>query len=112
VLTLLPTFYVLGHHENKRREIHGKPLFKEPPVGNNPFESVTEKPAESVTDKKTELLKSCLFFCFSKTGLIKEVPPFYSIVKRLELWYIVVSKTITLSPTPVELHIILPFGLM
>jgi hypothetical protein len=27
-------------------------------VGNNPFESVTEKPAESVTDKKTELLKS------------------------------------------------------
>ena len=40
------------------REIHEKPLFKEPPVGNNPFESVTEKPAESVTDKKTELLKS------------------------------------------------------
>ncbi|CAC5857570.1 hypothetical protein [uncultured Gammaproteobacteria bacterium] len=42
------------------REIHGKPLFKEPPVGNNPFESVTEKPAESVTDKKTELLKSLI----------------------------------------------------
>jgi hypothetical protein len=44
--------------DNLLREIHGKPLFKEPPVGNNPFESVTEKPAESVTDKKTELLKS------------------------------------------------------
>ena len=44
--------------DNLLREIHEAPLFKEPPVGNNPFESVTEKPAESVTDKKTELLKS------------------------------------------------------
>ena len=44
--------------DNLLREIHQAPLFKEPPVGNNPFESVTEKPAESVTDKKTELLKS------------------------------------------------------
>jgi len=46
------------HFDNLLREIHEAPLFKEPPVGNNPFESVTEKPAESVTDKKTELLKS------------------------------------------------------
>lgn len=46
--------------DNLLREIHEKPLFKEPPVGNNPFESVTEKPAESVTDKKTELLKSLI----------------------------------------------------
>ncbi|EOX1767438.1 toll/interleukin-1 receptor domain-containing protein [Vibrio cholerae] len=44
--------------DNLLREIHQAPLFKEPPVGNNPFESVTEKPAESVADKKTELLKS------------------------------------------------------
>ncbi|HIF9099592.1 TPA: toll/interleukin-1 receptor domain-containing protein [Photobacterium damselae] len=44
--------------DNLLREIHEAPLFKEPAVGNNPFESVTEKPAESVTDKKTELLKS------------------------------------------------------
>lgn len=44
--------------DNLLREIHEAPLFKEPPVGNNPFESVVEKPAESVTDKKTELLKS------------------------------------------------------
>jgi hypothetical protein len=43
--------------DNLLREIHEAPLFKEPAVGNNPFESVTEKPAESVTDKKTELLK-------------------------------------------------------
>lgn len=43
--------------DNLLREIHEAPLFKEPPVGNNPFESVIEKPAESVTDKKTELLK-------------------------------------------------------
>jgi hypothetical protein len=27
-------------------------------VGNNPFESVKEKPAESIIDKKAELLKS------------------------------------------------------
>lgn len=46
--------------DNLLREIHEAPLFKEPPVGNNPFESVTEKPAESVTDKKTELLKSLI----------------------------------------------------
>ncbi|QPK06487.1 toll/interleukin-1 receptor domain-containing protein [Vibrio kanaloae] len=39
------------------REIHQAPLFKEPPVGNNPFESVIQKPAESVADKKSELLK-------------------------------------------------------
>lgn len=44
--------------DNLLREIHEAPLFKEPPVGNNPFESVIEKPAESITDKKTELLKS------------------------------------------------------
>ena len=43
--------------DNLLREIHQAPLFKEPPVGNNPFESVIEKPAESVTDKKMELLK-------------------------------------------------------
>ncbi|WP_318448913.1 toll/interleukin-1 receptor domain-containing protein [Photobacterium leiognathi] len=43
--------------DNLLREIHGSPLFKEPPVGNNPFESVIEKPAESVTDKKKELLR-------------------------------------------------------
>lgn len=43
--------------DNLLREIHQAPLFKEPPVGNNPFESVIEKPAESVADKKTELLK-------------------------------------------------------
>lgn len=43
--------------DNLLREIHEAPLFKEPPVGNNPFESITKKPAESVTDKKTELLK-------------------------------------------------------
>ncbi|PKH56538.1 hypothetical protein CXF83_15165 [Shewanella sp. Choline-02u-19] len=43
--------------DNLLREIHEAPLFKEPAVGNNPFESVTEKPAESITDKKTELLK-------------------------------------------------------
>lgn len=43
--------------DNLLREIHEAPLFKEPPVGNNPFESVTEKPAESIIDKKTELLK-------------------------------------------------------
>lgn len=39
------------------REIHQSPLFIEPPVGNNPFESVVEKPAESVTDKKMVLLR-------------------------------------------------------
>lgn len=43
--------------DNLLREIHEAPLFKEPPVGNNPFESIVDKPAESVTDKKTELLK-------------------------------------------------------
>ena len=43
--------------DNLLREIHQAPLFKEPPVGNNPFESVIEKPAESVTDKKMEMLK-------------------------------------------------------
>lgn len=43
--------------DNLLREIHGAPLFKEPPVGNNPFESVIRKPAESVADKKMELLK-------------------------------------------------------
>ena len=43
--------------DNLLREIHQAPLFKEPAVGNNPFESVIEKPAESVTDKKIELLK-------------------------------------------------------
>ena len=43
--------------DNLLREIHEAPLFKEPPVGNNPFDSVVEKPAESVIDKKTELLK-------------------------------------------------------
>ncbi|ELF4909452.1 toll/interleukin-1 receptor domain-containing protein [Vibrio vulnificus] len=43
--------------DNLLREIHEAPLFKEPPVGNNPFESVKEKSLESVTDKKTELLK-------------------------------------------------------
>jgi hypothetical protein len=44
--------------DNLLREIHEAPLFKEPPVGNSPFESVTEKPLESVTDKKAELLRS------------------------------------------------------
>ncbi|ELB1642093.1 toll/interleukin-1 receptor domain-containing protein [Vibrio alginolyticus] len=44
--------------DNLLREIHEAPLFKEPPVGNNPFDSVIEKPAQSVTDKKTELLIS------------------------------------------------------
>ncbi|MCR9625300.1 toll/interleukin-1 receptor domain-containing protein [Vibrio sp. RM-44-3] len=43
--------------DNLLREIHESPLFKEPPVGNNPFESVVQKPAQSVTDKKTELLR-------------------------------------------------------
>lgn len=43
--------------DNLLREIHEAPLFKEPPVGNNPFDSVIEKPAESVMDKKNELLK-------------------------------------------------------
>lgn len=43
--------------DNLLREIHEAPLFKEPPVGNNPFESVFEKPVESVMDKKIELLK-------------------------------------------------------
>jgi hypothetical protein len=43
--------------DNLLREIHEAPLFKEPPVGNNPFDSVTEKPAESIADKKTDLLK-------------------------------------------------------
>lgn len=43
--------------DNLLREIHKAPLFKEPPVGNNPFESVIKKPAESVADKKMELLK-------------------------------------------------------
>ncbi|WP_352284001.1 toll/interleukin-1 receptor domain-containing protein [Pseudoalteromonas sp. Q18-MNA-CIBAN-0097] len=43
--------------DNLLREIHQAPLFKEPPVGNNPFESVVEKPAESVSDKKMELLR-------------------------------------------------------
>ena len=60
--------------DNLLREIHEAPLFKEPPVGNNPFESVKEKPAESITDKKTELLKSWIisynkyngFFTFSE----------------------------------------------
>ncbi|WP_160063751.1 toll/interleukin-1 receptor domain-containing protein [Psychromonas sp. L1A2] len=46
--------------DNLLREIHEAPLFKEPPVGNNPFESVTEKPVESVTDKKTELVKNLI----------------------------------------------------
>lgn len=46
--------------DNLLREIHQAPLFKEPPVGNNPFESVIEKPAESVTDKKMELLKEAV----------------------------------------------------
>ncbi|NMM40496.1 toll/interleukin-1 receptor domain-containing protein [Pseudoalteromonas arctica] len=48
--------------DNLLREIHQAPLFKEPPVGNNPFESVIEKPAESVTDKKMELLKEMVTF--------------------------------------------------
>jgi len=39
------------------REIHQAPLFEEPAIGNNPFESVSNKPAESVADKKTQLLK-------------------------------------------------------
>ncbi len=43
--------------DNLLREIHQAPLFKEPPVGDNPFKSVTENPAESVTDKKMELLR-------------------------------------------------------
>ncbi|MEZ8325524.1 toll/interleukin-1 receptor domain-containing protein [Vibrio cyclitrophicus] len=42
------------------REIHQAPLFKEPPVGNNPFESVTQKPAESVFDKKALLLQAMI----------------------------------------------------
>jgi hypothetical protein len=46
--------------DNLLREIHQAPLFKEPPVGNNPFESVIEKPAESVSDKKMELLKEMI----------------------------------------------------
>ncbi|WP_409423299.1 MULTISPECIES: toll/interleukin-1 receptor domain-containing protein [unclassified Pseudoalteromonas] len=46
--------------DNLLREIHQAPLFKEPPVGNNPFESVVEKPAESVSDKKMELLKEMI----------------------------------------------------
>lgn len=44
--------------DNLLREIHGAPLFKEPPVGNNPFESVVDKPAESIVDKKMGLLKA------------------------------------------------------
>lgn len=43
--------------DNLLREIHQAPLFKEPKIGNNPFESVTERPLESIADKKTELLK-------------------------------------------------------
>ncbi|MHB9955777.1 toll/interleukin-1 receptor domain-containing protein [Vibrio campbellii] len=43
--------------DNLLREIHEAPLFKEPEVGNNPFQSIESKPAESITDKKTELLK-------------------------------------------------------
>jgi len=39
------------------REIHQAPLFEEPAIGNNPFESVSNKPAESVADKKIQLLK-------------------------------------------------------
>ncbi|PTP93491.1 toll/interleukin-1 receptor domain-containing protein [Vibrio splendidus] len=42
------------------REIHQAPLFKEPPVGNNPFESVCQKPAESVIDKKSQLLQTMI----------------------------------------------------
>ncbi|MEZ7278413.1 toll/interleukin-1 receptor domain-containing protein [Pseudoalteromonas sp. 68 DY56-GL68] len=48
--------------DNLLREIHQAPLFAEPPVGNNPFESVTEKPVESIADKKTELLKELVDF--------------------------------------------------
>lgn len=48
--------------DNLLREIHQAALFKEPPVGNNPFESVIEKPTESVTDKKMELLKEMVNF--------------------------------------------------
>ncbi|MBB1338175.1 toll/interleukin-1 receptor domain-containing protein [Pseudoalteromonas sp. SR44-2] len=43
--------------DNLLREIHQAPLFKEPKIGNNPFESVTARPLESVADKKTDLLK-------------------------------------------------------
>lgn len=39
------------------REIHGEPLFKEPPVGNSPFQTIAEKPPEKTNDKKLELLK-------------------------------------------------------
>ncbi|HAS6231978.1 toll/interleukin-1 receptor domain-containing protein [Vibrio vulnificus] len=42
------------------REIHGVPLFSEPPVGNNPFESVVEKPVRSNVDKKMLLLEGLI----------------------------------------------------
>ncbi|MBH0030132.1 toll/interleukin-1 receptor domain-containing protein [Pseudoalteromonas sp. SWYJZ98] len=48
--------------DNLLREIHQAPLFKEPPVGNSPFESVAEKPLESVMDKRMELLKEMVIF--------------------------------------------------
>lgn len=39
------------------REIHGEPLFKEPPVGNNPFQTLEEKPAEKNNDAKLSILR-------------------------------------------------------
>ena len=56
--------------DNLLREIHEAPLFKEPPVGNNPFDSVIEKPAESVMDKKNELLKVWVNYYNSGHGFL------------------------------------------
>lgn len=39
------------------REIHGEPLFKEPPVGNNPFQTIAEKPVEKSHDTKLKILR-------------------------------------------------------
>ncbi|WP_172570898.1 toll/interleukin-1 receptor domain-containing protein [Vibrio fluvialis] len=39
------------------REIHGAPLFKEPPVGNNPFQTIEEKPVEKTNDTKLNILR-------------------------------------------------------
>ncbi|HFQ5300942.1 TPA: toll/interleukin-1 receptor domain-containing protein [Vibrio vulnificus] len=63
------------------REIHGEPLFKEPPVGINPFQTIEDKPAERNNDAKLLVLKMAIQFYELGHDIVKHIEYY----KRLEM---------------------------
>lgn len=67
------------------RAIHGEPLFKKPALGNNPFQSVEEKPAVKNNDTAEAILKTLIDAYESGQNLIQD----HSVYNYLDLSRIV-----------------------